>query len=143
GVRIGLGLVTSGIVAVIVLVAILVSLDEIGRPLQYDIVAGYRGWVALRYEDRSCPRLGTRGMRVAIVIDQSGRGCYADPAPQGWRQVKYEYVMTDGTRVPIAVTGWGGGGGIWGGTYGAWSKTVKFFVGSEEEYRANASTEPR
>ena len=53
GVRIGLGLVTSGIVAVIVLVAILVSLDEIGRPLQYDISAGYRGWIAVRYEDPS------------------------------------------------------------------------------------------
>jgi hypothetical protein len=143
GIRVGLGLVTTAVVVIVILATVLVLLGEIGRPLQYELPASYRGWVAIRYEDPSCAGLSTHGIRVVVAIDQSGRGCYSNPAPQGWRQVRYEYVSDDGTRASIPVTGWGGGGEIWGGSYAASSKTVKFFVGSEVEFRANANAEPR
>ena len=43
------------------LIAVVIH-DGVSRPVQVELPKGYRGWVVVKYEDPSCPRLGRRGL---------------------------------------------------------------------------------
>jgi hypothetical protein len=113
------------------------------RPSRYEIPAGYRGWVLVRYDEPTCPPLESRGLYLVIQIDASGMGCTSSDRPGGVRYVRYEYVADDGTRTPLPSTGWGQGGQIWAGAYSLTQKRAYFFVGSEEELKRSWGEQPR
>ena len=110
----------------------------LGRPLRYELPAGYRGWVVIQYEDPACPPLQSKGIYLVIPIPPSGRACTSSPIPLGWRYTRYEYVSPDGTRRAIRWGGWHPDQEIWAGSWAPVQQGVSFprssfFVGAETE----------
>ena len=119
----------------------------VGRPVLWDIPAGYRGWVKVEFENAACPPLGSAGVFTVVAAQPSGRGCTSEPYPGGWRFYRFEYVEANGTRTEIPVSGWGGGGEIWAESYARRQATVPypniiFFVGTEAELNNAGSSWP-
>lgn len=130
------------LLAPIALIASCLFLLGVRRPLLYEIPDGYRGWVVIQYEDRTCPPLTRRGVYLVITIGQDGRTCTSDPFPQGWRPTDYQYVRSDGSRTKIPVTVRGRGGLIWGGHYVWPASQGRFFVGTEDELESGSYPRP-
>ena len=105
--------------------------------LRYEIPDGYRGWVQFEVSNPACPPLGRDGRFLVYVVDAKGRGCTSSPIAEGWRTVRYQYVLTNGERHNLPDTGWGKGGMIWDEMYryeGS-KQTDVFFVGTEQEFK--------
>src|SRR6478752_6221323 len=77
--------------------------------LRYEIPDGYRGWVQFEVSNPACPPLGRDGRFLVYVVDAKGRGCTSSPIAEGWRTVRYQYVLTNGERHNLPDTGWGKG----------------------------------
>lgn len=141
----------SGVtIAVIVALAVfdLIVIQGIGRPIRWEIPAGYQGWVVVQYGNPACPPLTEDGLYVVVTIPVSGHACTSTPPPTGWSSYRYEYVSTDGTRREVPTSGHGGGGEIWAGSYTPRQAQVPFpeihfFVGSEAALQRSWGTEPR
>lgn len=107
----------------------------------YEIPEGYRGWVEIDYERSDCPALPLTEGKYVIAISKDGRACTSSAPEVGTALDEFYFVGSQRTRIPV--TGWGGGGLIWGHTigtvsgYGSKRRTRGgFFVGSESEYRS-------
>lgn len=122
------------------LVVLGIAMDT-GRPIRWEIPAGYRGWVVVLYENPACPALRAEGFYAQVVpIDANGCGCTSSSSPTGWRSHRYEYVEPDDRRVQIRQSGWGGNGEIWAGYTATRQPSSPFplwgyFVGSEAELK--------
>jgi hypothetical protein len=124
-VLIGIGMV---LLMAIVLVAVFFALGGIGRPILWEVPAGYRGWASIRYEDPACPPLSTRGLFLVLSAIPDGHGCTSSRPPRPvWRYFRLEYVYPDGTRSR---------GKLSTGHFDDLDKKLGFFfVGTEEELR--------
>lgn len=129
----------AGVVAVGALLAALVFgpsfIQALYLPkIRYEIPAGYRGWVQVEVGNQHCPSSVHLGRFRIYRVDAKGHGCTSDLAPEGWRIVKYNYVLPDGARQELPTTGWGNGGMIWGENYGVLPTRTAFFVGTEQQF---------
>jgi hypothetical protein len=79
----------------------LLAATSLGRTEVYEIPAGYRGWLVVRYEDRACAPFRTAGTRRYIRFDAAGRACTSEQNSRRWRRVEFVYVSPDGGRVAI------------------------------------------
>jgi hypothetical protein len=114
-------------------------------PVTYEIPRGYVGWVRIEFEQPEAASLPKREGRLVIRIPPSGVLRTSSSFEVGWARDRYlAYSVQGVTELPL--TGWGGGGMIWGqfngtGT-GEHGRTHEmFFVGSEAAY--NESVAPR
>lgn len=122
--------------------------QAIGRPILWELTAGYQGWVVVEYENPACPPPANTGLYIVISFDASGRACTSGVPPRGWRYERYEYVRASGERERIPVSGWGGGGRIWAGSFAPRQDRLprprgSFFVGTEAELQRSWSTRPK
>ena len=124
------------------LIAVVIH-DGISRPVQVELPKGYRGWVVVKCEDPSCPRLGRRGLFLMISISASGQGCTSESASKGWQYVRYESTDAQGRVTKIPETKLGGGGLIWAESYSDQMKIERFFVGSEQELNSSWDSKPK
>lgn len=99
------------------------------RPTVYELHSGHRGWLQIRYEDRSCPPSLGRGLFQAIRVTADGRGCTSDPLPRGWHYQRATYVAADGSRVAAPP--------VWPLGHSQQRKLVLVFVGTEEEFQTS------
>ena len=123
----------------IIIVAVL-ALARCARkrlPNAYEIPASYRGWVRIRFGVPGCPLLIERDGHYPIKVDSTGDACTASRLPSG--EAADEYYFTNGSRKRINLTGWGGGGLIWGQRLSYLQNgkvNEQFFVGTEVEFNA-------
>lgn len=80
-------------------------IGEVGQPILYRLPGGFRGWVGIRYEDPTCPALGTEGWYLVVSVSAEGRACTLSPVPRGWRYNRYEYLYSDGRRRKLSGNG--------------------------------------
>lgn len=93
-------LIVCGIVVVLAIVLVIVGVlsGELGRPVRWEIPAGYRGWIVVQFEEPTCPPLRSGWMYLVIVVTPSGRACTSSPVLLGWRYHRSDYVNQDGSR---------------------------------------------
>jgi Family of unknown function (DUF6843) len=94
-------LVGGGVGLAAILLGIGYLSGALGRPVRYEIPAGYLGWVVVRYEVPTCTPLKREGVYVVVPISKSGTGCTSDAVLRGWRYTRYDYVLRDGARIRI------------------------------------------
>ena len=111
------------------------------HPDRYLIPEGYVGWVRVDFGISEAPPVALSGGKRIFRFPADGRLRTSSLFEEGWAKDEYAYYSTRGNRA-IAITGWGEGGMIWGSFNGGRSYLF-FFVGSEEQYRANVGTENR
>jgi hypothetical protein len=111
-------------------------------PIQWEIPAGYQGWVVGRYEESECAPAGVDGLFRVFTVRPSGEFCTSSPFPRGWRYSRYEYVFPDGTRNQLAVGVPGKGGDVWPLFADANRNVELFFIGSEGEFHARRDRPP-
>jgi hypothetical protein len=122
------------LIAVVVLtIAGLFAMEELGRPLVYRMPGDYRGWVAIRYEDPACGPLRTDRWYLVVEVGPDGRKCTSSPVPGGWRYVRFEYVYPDGRRRQLEANE---RVEQYGATGPQKPQIGVIFVGSEEEQRS-------
>jgi hypothetical protein len=91
------------LISLLVLVALLIAwilvFLGVGRPLLWEVPAGFRGWASVRYGDPRCPPLETRGVFIVLSASPDGRGCTSSASPRrAWRYTRVEYVHPTGAR---------------------------------------------
>lgn len=92
---------TAGVVALVAALAIYLGDVGVGRPLRHELPPEFRGWALVQYQRPECPSL-SRGIRLIISYDASGRACTSSKKPLGWRYRTFVHVEPNGTRRPIA-----------------------------------------
>lgn len=115
------------------------------RPREiYEIPENFRGWVTVEYENPSCSALVVRENRVLLTVSHAGLVCTSSRFVEG--EARDEYYLVGQARARIERGDWGRGGMVWGGEYsvtrgvdGRVSKTHRFFVGLEEDFKKATS----
>jgi hypothetical protein len=134
--RTGIGR-TRAIAMAVALLGLVVGCEA--RPaVRYELPAGFRGWVEITYEDPHCPALRADSGELVVRLTTNGKACTSSAFTQGWARDRY-VAGTDMYRT----RGSGGGGMIWGNElveqrYSGRprSRRERFFVGTENEYKA-------
>jgi hypothetical protein len=83
--------------------AVVVATHLISRPERWEIPAGYRGWLVLRYNQSGCPPLPTQGLTQVIRFDLAGQACTSSAAAGGWYEFTAVYLHPDGTQSAIPI----------------------------------------
>ncbi len=89
--------------------SLIVVASYVGPPIEgrirygllYEFPAGFKGWSLIVFDVPSCPPLTEKDRYIVISFPPSGRTCTSNPFPQGWRQLRFEYVHPDGRRSEI------------------------------------------
>ena len=117
-------------------------LEEPRHPVVYELPAGYRGWVKIRYGVSECPDVPAGGaLRFAVRPD--GTACTSRGFEAGSAIDEY-YAVGAATRERITPEGH-----IWGQVHShvfgenGGDDFEEFFVGSKEEYRQAAEQRSR
>lgn len=109
------------------------------EPFIFEIPAGYKGWVSVRFFQPDCPELPVEGEKLVVKLPANGRLCTGTPLGFGSTVDEYYYVDASGARTDakadirqehVAIEG------------AAPAKQIyeRFFVGTEAELKS--STEP-
>jgi hypothetical protein len=128
------------------LVGLLLLQSALAPAVRWEMPAGFRGWVTVRYEDPTCPALRREAGMLVVPVNTLGCGCTSEPIPDRWRP-SYVYVHPDGKIIEIRSTGWGGGGEVWGGFTSPRQAShqfpeLGFYVGTENEFKQGAFGPP-
>ena len=93
---------TLVVLVILVLLGGLALMQGVGRPVRYELPAGYQGWAVIEYDNASCAPLRSEGIFLVVAIPPSGFECTSSLLPGSvWRYERYEYVSRDGTRSRI------------------------------------------
>jgi len=113
------------------------------RPaVKYLIPDGYVGWVKINFQVPNAPELPVENGQYLVRIPETGVFKTASQIEYGWAKDQYCYYAAQ-CKHDLKVTGWGGGGMIWGnfngqdfnGNHQVVQRYVQFFVGTEDEYK--------
>ena len=74
-----------------------------GRPMLYEIPGGFKGWIAIRFNDPTCPPLQRRGIWSVVEISPSGRACTSTKHDNRWVYYRFEYIYPGGNRKELAL----------------------------------------
>ncbi len=145
--KVWFGVILLIFLIILTLLVIGIVRGELGRPVRYELPAGYKGWVLIEYQNPACHSLEVKGIYLVIPIPHSGRTCTSSPAPQGWRYERYEYVTPNGKRTTIPFHPLFGENQIWASSYAPAQETVRFprerfFVGTRDELERSWSDQP-
>jgi hypothetical protein len=116
-------------------------------PCVYELPEGFTGWVLITFERSGEPTIPVKDGKLIFQIGPDGRLVTSSSVEFGWASDEYVYVGT--TRTKLAVTGWGGGGRVWGEANGQVQRAgLKplvyeiFFIGLESEFNASKAPDP-
>lgn len=80
--------------------------------VEYEIPAGYTGWVEVEYGRRDCPPVRTKSGVLRVRVGTEGRACIREQLRLGPTRISYYYVGA-GRRLKLQATGPGHDGTIW------------------------------
>lgn len=87
------------LLAGVYLAAMLLLGGGVGRPILWEVPAGFQGWASVRHGIPSCRPLLTRGLYIVASALPAGEGCTSSPAwASSWRYYRIEILRPDGTR---------------------------------------------
>lgn len=144
--RIGVAILT---VAAVVALLIWLTIGErhIGRhPSRFLIPEGYVGWARVEFEVTTAPPLPIEGGEYVVKFPPSGLLRTSSSEEYGRAKDHYFYYSNNGTR-PLP-DGSDKNGMIWGNINGEGSgvqgkkKYEEFFVGTEQQFKQQLTTEP-
>ncbi len=72
------------------------------NPFIFEIPAGYKGWVSVRFFEGSCPELPVEGDKMLVKLPATGRLCTISPLGFGKAADEYYYVDASGNRTDAA-----------------------------------------
>lgn len=108
-------------------------------PSRYLVPDGYVGWVRVEYRVSGAPPLPMEDGRLIFQFPQKPFLQTSSPEQFGWAKDEFFYYR-DGALRPLAQTGRGGGGEIWGRINGEATTITgrhqyeEFFVGTERQF---------
>jgi Family of unknown function (DUF6843) len=108
------------------------------HPTRFLIPNGYVGWVKVEYGESGAPPLRMVAGKYICRIPDDAELRTSSPLEYGWSRDEYVYYSNDGSERTLPLSGWGGGGMIWGGfTSGSNGDqiTESFFVGTERQFQ--------
>jgi len=102
------------------------------------IPEGFTGWVTIEFSGAPCPNSSSSSSEGSILVSTEGRGCspLKELPPTFLSSIAYADASGHGAKRVLRETSWGGGGEIWGASALADGKEYRFFVGSEEQFKA-------
>jgi len=109
-------------------------------PSRFLIPSGYRGWVRIEYRVFNTPLLPREGDYLLVRLADDGTLKTSSDLPEGWGHDQFFYVSR-GQRKQLSNAGWCKGGMIWDEITagdGHSQKFLKFFVGTEDQFRLEA-----
>ena len=113
----------------------------------YELPAGFSGWVLIEFERPDAPPVSKKDGKLIFRIGSDGRLATSSSPEFGVATDEYYFVGTERTKIPM--TGWGGGGLVWGGSNGSTQSGGKtlhvfqnFFVGTEASFKSGAAARP-
>jgi hypothetical protein len=116
-------------------------------PCVYELPERFTGWVLITFDRTGEPPLPERDGDLIFRIGPDGRLATSSRIEFGWAGDEYFYVGA--ARTKLAVTGWGGGGSVWGGANGEVKRPglkplvfEMFYVGSEAAFKATKAPNP-
>ena len=116
-------------------------------PCVYEVPKGYTGWVVVEYERAGAAPIPIENGKRIFRFGNDGSLVTSSKCEDGWATDEYYALGSSRERLPM--TGWGGGGLIWGGSNGQIQvgknmprRYENFFVGTEKDYKA-AKAGPR
>ncbi|WP_263357791.1 DUF6843 domain-containing protein [Acidicapsa ligni] len=126
--------------------AISMGASTVRHPSRFLIPKGYVGWITIKHGREGAPSAFSNGKYV-YQIPVSGIFETSSAVEDGWAHDEYFYYTKNGPLEEVPSTGWGQGGLIWGETVGVTTPgesrpkqmSEKFYVGTEEQFRANES----
>ena len=86
------------VLACVAIVVFLVLALDIGLPRQYEIPAGYKGWIVMQFDNPTCSPLERDGLFWVIRVRKNGGMCTSDHRDPKFRYQKFEYVDVGGNR---------------------------------------------
>jgi hypothetical protein len=105
-----------------------------GRPMRYEIPAGFKGWLFVRFADPSCQPLLSQGMFFVVSVPPSGWVCTSTPESSGLVFYRFEYVNPNGSRQSLRWNEHGKPGTqVWLLGTDLEHMTEQIFVGDEHE----------
>jgi hypothetical protein len=105
-----------------------------GRPMRYEIPAGFKGWLLVRFADGTCQPLRRQGVFLVVSLPPSGWVCTSTQESDGLVFYRFEYVYPNGTRQSLRWNQHGKSGTqVWLLGTGLENKTQEIFVGDEHE----------
>lgn len=103
------------------LLGLLVVPQGVGRPVRWEIAAGYVGLATVTFADPSCSPLRTEGIFVVVEIPTSGMACTSSGSVgKVWRYHEYVYVGPDRSHTPAPTRPI---------TYGADGNRLQMYIG--------------
>jgi len=110
----------------------------------YRIPNGYVGEVYVHYGVKGAAPLPLVHHAIEVTFPSDGVVRTSSKLEDGWGRDTYFYYSPTGQVVELKETDWGGGGMIWGGNVGGSSDghggmtdtTEQFFVGTEQQFKA-------
>jgi uncharacterized protein DUF6843 len=112
-------------------------------PSRFLIPAGYVGWVRIEYRVADAPPLPREGKYSLVQVDRNGGLRTSSDLLEGWAHDQFFY-YSGNSRQALSNAGWCKGGKVWGEEIGTKASVragqpsvlQKFFVGSEDQFRA-------
>jgi hypothetical protein len=142
--RIAVGIGTLALVAGVAVWLTIDARHSIRHSSGFFIPDGYVGWVQVEFQVPDASVLPVIDGESVYKFPRSGLLTTSSSEEYGWAKDHYFYYSEEGTRM-LPETGRGGGGLIWGKINGEGAgalgkrKYEEFFVGTEEQFREQAS----
>lgn len=74
-----------------------IVLQGVGRPIFFELLPGYRGWILVQLDDPGCPPLRSEGIFIQVTVPPSGDVCTSSSLTFSvWRGYQAEYLSADG-----------------------------------------------
>ena len=104
------------------------------KATRYEVPAGFKGWLLIRWNQNSCPPLPRRGIYLVVAFRSSGTACTSNPRPPDLTYTTFEYVYANGAHEELALNHHGKSGTqAWLVGYDPENQTDQIFVGDEAE----------
>jgi hypothetical protein len=115
----------------------------VGRPVNWEIPAGYIGWIVVQYKDSSCPPLRSDGLYLDVDITSAGTACTStDDTLKVWRYNRFEYIDQDGVRTEIPIDAGPEQVAVRAESVNTRRNNYTFFVGTAADVRSLEQSRP-
>lgn len=94
----GIGVIGGMFLLAVAALGLLGCNNETRKPFIFEIPAGYKGWVSVRFFKPDCPELPVEGEKPVVKIPADGRMCTISPLGFGKAADEYYYVDASGVR---------------------------------------------
>lgn len=128
-------LIALGVVALVVVACS-------ARRLTIEVPQGFSGWVYVLFGKADCKTGNVTPLGSVVRVAPNGSACTSVGRYPKTAWVRYYYVDNDHRTRELKSTGWGKGGMIWAQSTELDGSVFRFYVGTEEQFKAPTNHPP-